>query len=107
MSRCSKIVTLTGMAALSVVLFGSSEARSVPVNRTVKCQCQCKTPGTLWGMVTISRQGYFCNPFNGATCNISDPATGGVRSGTLQFCAEESDSANSGGQGTWNTPGKF
>src|SRR5262245_16299964 len=100
MSR-SKIVTLTTLALDDMTdRLRTGFQRSEQHDRKSGHAGLCKTPGTLSALISLSRQGYFCNPFNGATCNLSDPATGGVRSGTLEMCSESGDSANSGGEGT-------
>ncbi len=53
-----------------------------------QCACICQAPGDIIGVITdISNTGGFsCGAYNGKTCNYSDPATGGVRSGTTKYC---------------------
>ena len=53
-----------------------------------QCACLCQAPGDVIGVITdISNTGGFsCGAYNGKTCNYSDPATGGVRTGTTKYC---------------------
>ena len=105
MSR-SKIVALAGMTALSVVLFGSSEASSAPIRDIGKCACHCKTAGG-WGEDITIATNRTCYVFNDQTCNISDPATGGVRSGKLASCIKLPGTPIPDGSGTWGTSGTW
>ena len=58
-----------------------------------KCGCACTINSNDYpggGIVTLvnynNPAGYACSAFNGATCSASDPATGGVRTGTVGMC---------------------
>jgi len=54
------------------------------------CTCICTTPGGLDSTGVYDSRGYSCAVFEGKTCNIVDPVTGGIRSGTIQACAPTS-----------------
>jgi hypothetical protein len=49
------------------------------------CTCACVTSSQIQ-IANYNSQGYPCEAFNGATCNVEDPATGGIRSGQLLSC---------------------
>ena len=79
------------MLALGLaVLFTSPEVTwAIPKSPIYKqCACLCQAPGDVIGVITdISNTGGFsCGAYNGKTCNYSDPATGGVRTGTTKYC---------------------
>lgn len=53
-----------------------------------QCACICQAPGDIIGVITdfSNTGGFSCGAYNGKTCNYSDSATGGVRSGTTKYC---------------------
>lgn len=53
-----------------------------------ECACICQAPGDALGVITDIRNtgGFSCGAYNGKTCNYSDSATGGVRTGTTKMC---------------------
>jgi hypothetical protein len=53
-----------------------------------ECACICQAPGDALGVITDIRNtgGFSCGAYNGKTCNYTDPATGGVRTGTTKNC---------------------
>ena len=57
-----------------------------------QCACICEAPsgtapgGKLYASVNYASRGYSCDAFNGATCNIDNPITGGVATGSLLGC---------------------
>jgi hypothetical protein len=55
---------------------------------TGRCSCVCSGPNLFVGREYDSL-GNTCDAFDGKTCNVEDPATGGVRSGRLLGCASE------------------
>ena len=69
------------------VLFGSSEASAAPKWGAPggRCDCNCSVTGRS-EILTIAETVYGCHAAEGKTCNLSDPATGGVRSGKITFC---------------------
>jgi opacity protein-like surface antigen len=62
-----------------------------------KCSCMCIAPsgigGELVSDVTYDSQGYSCNSFEGKTCNLNNPYTGGVSTGSLIGCGAASGSS--------------
>jgi hypothetical protein len=62
------------------------------------CSCLCVAPSGIGGnfvkQVTYNSQGYTCGAFEGATCNLDNPYTGGVATGSLIGC-ENSRSSTS------------
>jgi hypothetical protein len=64
-----------------------------------KCSCMCVAPsgvngGSLVSVNTYNSQGYSCGAFEGRTCNLDNPYTGGVSTGSLIGC--EDATRNSG-----------
>ena len=53
-----------------------------------QCACICQAPGDIIGVITefSNTGGFSCGIYSGKTCNYSDSATGGVRSGTTKYC---------------------
>jgi hypothetical protein len=64
-----------------------------------RCSCMCIAPsgvngGSLVSINTYNSQGYSCGAFEGKTCNLDNPYTGGVSTGSLIGC--ENATKNSG-----------
>ena len=61
------------------------------------CTCDCVAPsgagGKLIQVLTYNSGGYSCLAFNNATCNMNNPYTGGVATGTLNGCAPAGSSS--------------
>lgn len=67
------------------------------------CHCVCDFPSGGNVMITYNYPVALCGSYNGKTCNVEDPGTGGVRSGTLDLCgwvgsSEEGSSSPKGGK---------
>ena len=55
---------------------------------TGNCMCVCNVGGYWHGLI-YPPIGGVCSGYDGKTCNVTDPATGGVRSGRLLGCDPE------------------
>jgi hypothetical protein len=74
---------------LAIISLSSGVAWAKPKTTIYKeCGCLCQAPGDVMGVITNipNTGGYSCGAYNGKTCNYSDPATGGVRTGTTKYC---------------------
>jgi hypothetical protein len=63
------------------------------------CTCMCLAPsgvggGTLVVDRTYDSHGYSCGAFEGATCNLDNPYTGGVSTGSLYGCGNAGSSTS-------------
>jgi hypothetical protein len=63
------------------------------------CSCICLAPsgingGTLVSTQTYNSQGYSCSAFENATCNIDNPYTGGIATGSLMGCMKAASSTS-------------
>lgn len=72
-----------------------------------KCRCMCIAPsgvngGSLISVNDYNSQGYSCGAFEGKTCNLNNPYTGGVSTGSLIGC--EDATKNSGRPSILVTP---
>jgi hypothetical protein len=87
--RAMQGVTL-GCAVVSAVMTLSAAAHAKPKGQGggATCTCACVTSGNIQ-VADYNSQGYPCEAFNGATCNLEDPATGGTRSGQLISCGNK------------------
>jgi hypothetical protein len=61
---------------------------------SAKCGCDCIADSGVNGGIlivhnTYNSMGYSCSAFEGATCNVNNPYTGGVSTGTLSLCADQ------------------
>lgn len=78
------------IAGLMVWLALPSESVARPKKDLIynECACRCVAPGDVVGVITDIKNtaGVSCGTYNSKTCNYADPATGGVRSGTLRDC---------------------
>ena len=88
-----------------LVLVTPSLAKKKPphIEMTGRCDCACLTPGGLTSSVTVESEGYACAAFDNKTCNVADPATGGIRSGKTLACQESMEAP--GSSGTAHDPG--
>ena len=85
----------------AVILFGlatSAGAEPKQGSGGGKCTCMCYAPtgvngGAFVGNVSYDSKGYACNAFEGKTCNVNNPYTGGVSTGSLIGC-ENSTTSN-------------
>ena len=96
MNTISRITTSrrsTMFLALTVglaVLFGSSDVSfALPKDPIYnQCACACVLPGESFGVIdeVSNTAGVPCGAYNNKTCNVEDPQTGGIRTGTLKYC---------------------
>jgi hypothetical protein len=82
------------------LLGGAQEASALPKQGSGagQCRCMCVAPSGVNGGSLISdnlynSQGYACSAFEGATCNLNNPYTGGVSTGSLIGCQDASKSS--------------
>jgi hypothetical protein len=78
-------------ALLSFVVAMPQLAYALPKQGIGKCTCMCIAPsgvngGSLVSINTYNSQGYSCGAFEGKTCNLDNPYTGGVSTGSLIGC---------------------
>jgi hypothetical protein len=70
-------------------------AMALPKQGAGKCDCACSAPSGAGGHIdsfnTYDPHGLPCDALVGATCNVSDPSTGGVATGTVQHCFKPGD----------------
>lgn len=74
----------------SIVIGLPQLASALPKQGTGKCRCTCVAPsgigGQLWSDSVYNSNGYSCGAFQGKTCNIDNPNTGGVATGEIIGC---------------------
>jgi hypothetical protein len=64
-----------------------------------RCDCLCEAPGgvtpsgVIHSFATYDSHGQQCDAFAGATCNLTNPNTGGVATGTIKFCDSVSNTS--------------
>lgn len=62
------------------------------------CTCMCVAPSGVGGQLikdqTYNSQGYSCGAFEGVTCNMDNPYTGGVATGQLVGCGNTGGSTS-------------
>jgi len=72
------------------VFFGSSDVSLALQNDPIynQCACACVLPGESFGVIdeVSNTAGVPCGAYNNKTCNVEDPQTGGIRTGTLKYC---------------------
>lgn len=89
--------SFAGGVAAALIYFGvcglASTALALPKQGTgTKCDCLCSAPsgespsGYAVGYNTYDPHGLPCSALQGATCNLTNPSTGGVATGTVQAC---------------------
>ena len=83
------------MLGLAAVFLLPAVASAKPKGTTTKCECECYVSAHLAPFVTYNAGGSSCVALERQTCNVEDPATGGIRTGKLDYCSPVSDS-NSG-----------
>jgi hypothetical protein len=63
-----------------------------------QCTCMCMAPSGIGGQLvsfqTYNSQGYSCVAFENRTCNVDNPYTGGVSTGSLIGCASAATSSS-------------
>jgi hypothetical protein len=74
-------------------------ASALPKQGTGKCRCTCVAPsgmgGELWSDNVYNANGYSCGAFQGKTCNIENPNTGGIATGEIIGCESATTSRRS------------
>lgn len=75
-------------------------AQALPKQGTgTKCDCLCEAPsgvnpfGTIQSFNTYDSHGLGCDALVGATCNVSNPNTGGVATGSVRACGKSSNAS--------------
>lgn len=66
---------------------------------SAKCACMCVAPsgfngGSLVKVQNYDSKGYACSAFEGVTCNMDNPYTGGVSTGSLIGCEDAKSSSS-------------
>ena len=83
----------------TVVLGTPQVASDLPKQGTGNCRCTCVAPsgigGELWSDMTYNANGYSCGAFQGKTCNIENPNTGGMATGEIIGCETATSSRRS------------
>ena len=90
-----------GLAIISCIVIGASPmafAKPKPGSGGGQCTCMCVAPSGIGGILvannTYNSMGYPCGAFEGKTCNMNNPNTGGIATGELMGC----DSAKASGR---------
>lgn len=88
------------IALICSVFVGLSQyASALPKQGTGKCRCTCVAPsgigGQLWSDNVYNSNGYSCGAFQGKTCNIENPNTGGIATGEIIGCETATSSRRS------------
>ena len=85
----AKALGLSGVVFAAVIaLTDVANAKPKGQGGGATCTCACVTSGNIQ-VADYNSQGYPCEAFNGATCNLEDPARGGTRSGQLICCGNK------------------
>ena len=84
----------------ALLIVATHTADALPKQGTgTKCDCLCEAPsgiapgGTIHSFNTYDSHGLACEAFVGATCNLENPNTGGIATGSLLFCGDASTTA--------------
>lgn len=91
-------LTVTVGLAVWFASSGVSEARAKKDLIYNECACACVLPGQSFGTITDIKNtaGLPCGAYNNKTCNVEDPETGGIRSGTTKECGPFKPSGTKG-----------
>jgi hypothetical protein len=81
-------------AILSAMSYSASARPKGGVSGRCECTCVANSGvgGILMSQRTYDSHGYSCGAFNNATCNLNNPNTGGVATGTLSGCSNAGSS---------------
>ena len=82
------------LGALAVVAASQAAVALPKQNSNGRCLCMCAGIQGPYPVMSYDSKGYGCAALNGTTCNVDDPQTGGVQTGTNEGCTPDTTSTS-------------